>query len=61
MSEEREYLVDGTPVDEWEDCAIEGCPNKRCAALRSIWCWPHTRDINGSISSYSDEIAECVE
>ena len=26
----------------WPDCAIEGCPNKCCLALDSIYCFPHT-------------------
>lgn len=26
----------------WPDCAVEGCPNKCCLALDSVWCFPHT-------------------
>lgn len=26
----------------WPDCAIEGCPNKCCLALDSLFCFPHT-------------------
>jgi hypothetical protein len=26
----------------WPDCVIDGCPNKCCLALDSIFCFPHT-------------------
>lgn len=29
-------------LDEWPDCAIDGCPRKCCLALDSIFCFPHT-------------------
>ena len=25
-----------------EDCLAEGCPYRRCMALSSVWCYPHT-------------------
>lgn len=38
-------LVDGTPEELWEDCAMPGCPHKRCASLSpSPYCWPHSND-----------------
>ena len=29
-------------VNDWPDCAIEGCTNKCCLRLKSRFCWPHT-------------------
>lgn len=29
-------------MDDWPDCAVDGCPNKCCLALDSIYCFPHT-------------------
>lgn len=29
-------------IDDWPDCAIEGCPNKTCLVLNSPYCFPHT-------------------
>lgn len=26
----------------WPDCVIDGCPNKCCLALDSVFCFPHT-------------------
>lgn len=26
----------------WPKCAVPACQNKRCLALRSKYCWPHT-------------------
>lgn len=26
----------------WPDCAVEGCQNKCCLALGSVFCFPHT-------------------
>lgn len=29
-------------ISDWPDCAVEGCPNKCCLALDSVFCFPHT-------------------
>lgn len=29
-------------MDSWQDCAVDGCQNKCCLALNSIFCFPHT-------------------
>ncbi len=29
-------------LEDWPNCAIEGCPNKACLALDSHLCFPHT-------------------
>lgn len=33
---------DGSDFANWPDCAIDGCPNKCCLALDSVFCFPHT-------------------
>ena len=33
---------DGGDFANWPDCAIDGCPNKCCLALDSVFCFPHT-------------------
>lgn len=34
--------MDDTMCANWPDCVIDGCPNKCCLALDSIFCFPHT-------------------
>lgn len=31
-----------TDMAAWPDCAKDGCTNKCCLALDSIYCFPHT-------------------
>lgn len=33
---------DDNSFANWPDCAVDGCPNKCCLALDSIYCFPHT-------------------
>ena len=53
-----ELLVDGTPVELWEDCAKPGCGNKRCARLNSRFCYPHSTDPASMVVKELDTIVE---
>ena len=33
-------------LDAWPDCPVPGCKNKRCLALNSVFCHPHTVEQN---------------
>lgn len=44
----------------WPDCPVPGCPHKACRALRSPYCWPHTKGpkFDDLIDSLTDESVE---
>lgn len=48
--------MDKINVDWWEDCALEGCTNKRCLRLGSKYCFPHSMS-----SSTPEEIVGAEE
>jgi hypothetical protein len=57
----KERLVDGTLVSEWADCIVPGCVNKRCAALRSDKCYPHTNGLDPDLMAQLHGIVEQVK
>jgi len=48
--EDVTVYVDGEPrvIEGWAECAVLGCSNKRCLALDSPYCYPHTEGPKGS-------------
>lgn len=44
---ERQYQqnVADAGGGEWPFCVIEGCANRCCRALDSVYCWPHTQHL----------------
>lgn len=44
--------------EEWADCAVPGCPNKRCARLASQYCYPHSNRPEDGIMKQVDEMCE---
>lgn len=56
-----DYLVDGTPVDEWQDCLIADCSYKRCARLDSEYCYAHSNSpSNFIVKELENPIKETV-
>lgn len=35
-------MSDDEDLSWWPDCPVDGCPNKCCFALDSVFCFPHT-------------------
>ncbi len=42
----EQRLYDGTLERDWADCAVPGCKAKRCAALNSTYCYPHSTGLS---------------
>lgn len=47
--------------DSWPNCAKEGCPNKCCLRLHSIYCYPHTLGLPTEPNAGSQHAEECEE
>jgi len=37
-----DYVLTDDGLIYWPMCAIRTCKNRRCDALNSEYCWPHT-------------------
>ncbi len=35
-------IIEGEGLVYWPMCKINGCPNRQCKSLGSVYCWPHT-------------------
>jgi hypothetical protein len=61
MIDNEERLVDGTLVREWADCVVPGCQYKRCAALNSKYCYPHSTGLSPGLCKILNSEEEKIE